>query len=151
MLTEKEWSLFIVIQIAMVVYAYCEAVLEGEEGWAKDRSVWRFKIYKDFDYTSYHIAIYFIALPLLIIALPLLASGFSWRLFWILYDSYLLGTMFEDFMWFVFNPRRSLSRWNPRETTWYPWLQIKKFYLPWSYVYKPIMAAIIYYYLIRGH
>lgn len=123
--------------------------MEGPEGWAKDKSVWRFKIGKDQDYTSYHIAIFFLALPLMIIVLPLMAAGFSWRLFYLLLGSYIFGTTLEDFFWFVFNPDRPFRSWNPNDTKWYPWFKLGRFSIPVAYVYRAIVCVIIYYLLIH--
>lgn len=140
--------IFGVIQLAMISFAYSEAVLEGEEGWAKDKIVWRFKILKNHDYTSYHLITYFIVFPFIIILLPLIISGFSAHLFWLLFASYLIGTIVEDFMWFVFNPCRPFSKWNPLETTWYPWIKYKKFAIPVSYFVKAVAGILILIYLV---
>jgi len=139
--------IFLIIMIAMASFAYTEAVLEGDEGWAKDKKVWRFKIGWGYDYTSYHIVAYYVLFPILIIVLPLAIAGFSWSFFWFLLSSYLLGTIIEDFLWFVFNPKRPLRMWNPKETKWYPWVKYGKVALPVSYVVKFILAIIILVYL----
>lgn len=140
--------IFSIIQVAMVAFAYSEAVLEGEEGWARDKKCWRFRINKNYDYTSYHLITYYILFPILIIFLPLSIVGFQSHLFWLLLASYLIGTIFEDFMWFVFNPVRPFAKWNPEETTWYPWVKIGKFASPLSYVVKLAMGILILIYLV---
>lgn len=146
--SNKQIYVFLLIQLAMISFSYTEAVLEGYEGWAKDRKVWRFKVSKNHDYTSYHLVTYYILFPLVIIALPLLVAGFSWQLFWLLLASYLIGSIFEDFMWFVFNPERPLKKWNPKDTTWYPWLVIKRFALPVSYVVKFVIGVLMLVFLV---
>lgn len=146
--TEKKTIIFLVVLLAMIAFSYTEAVLEGYEGWAKDRKVWRFKISKNHDYTSYHLVTYYLLFPLILILLPLVIAGFSWPLLWLLVASYMIGTIFEDFMWFVFNPERPFSKWNPKDTTWYPWLIVKRFSLPVSYVVKFILGVLILIYLV---
>jgi len=36
---ERETIIFLVVLLAMIAFSYTEAVLEGYEGWAKDRKV----------------------------------------------------------------------------------------------------------------
>lgn len=146
--SNKQIYVFLLIQLAMISFSYTEAVLEGYEGWAKDRKVWRFKVSINHDYTSYHLVTYYILFPLVIIALPLLVAGFSWQLFWLLLASYLIGSIFEYFMWFVFNSERPFKKWNPKDTTWYPWLVIKRFALPVSYVVKSVIGVLMLVFLV---
>lgn len=144
----NELKIFLTIQAAMVAFAYSESVLEGPEGWARDKKVWRFKIGKNHDYTSYHVVTYYILFPILLFILPFVLVGFSWHLAWVLLASYLIGTIIEDFMWFVFNPCRPFYKWNHVDTTWYPWIKIGKFSLPASYVLKGTVAFLIFIYLV---
>lgn len=148
MTLQKEALIFFIVQVAMVAFAYSEAVLEGEEGWARDKKCWRFRTIKNYDYTSYHLVTYYILFPILIIFLPLAVSGFDSKLFWLLVASYLIGSILEDFMWFVFNPVRSFSTWNHKDTTWYPWVKIGKFATPWSYLIKLALGVMILIYLV---
>jgi len=145
----KHLEIFLLIQLIMVFFAYSEAVLEGEEGWAKDRKCWRFKISRHHDYTSYHIITYFVVFPLAIIILPQLLAGFSWSLAWLLFGSYLIGTILEDFMWFVLNPARPFSKWNPIDVPWYPWMKIGKISVPVAYVIKAAAGVAILIYLVK--
>lgn len=139
---------FCLIMVSMAAFAYVEAVLEGDEGWARDKKVWRFKIGWGYDYTSYHIVTYYFLFPLLVILLPLSIAGFSWSFFWFLLASYLLGTIIEDFLWFVFNPKRPFRSWNPDQTKWYPWVKFGRVALPVSYVIKLIAAILILQFLV---
>lgn len=148
MALSKEALIFFIVQFAMVAFAYSEAVLEGEEGWARDKKCWRFKTYKNYDYTSYHLVTYYILFPLIIIILPVAVAGFDRQLFWLLLASYMIGTILEDFMWFVFNPVRSFTTWNHKETTWYPWVKIGKFATPFSYIFKFVLGTLILIYLV---
>lgn len=140
--------IFSIVQIAMICFAYTEAVLEGPEGWAKDRKVWRFKIHQRYDYTSYHLVTYYLLFPIIVIGLPLAVAGFSMSLLWLLLASYLIGTILEDFFWFVFNPERPFSKWNPTDTTWYPWFKFGRFYTPVSYIVKFLAGVLILIYLV---
>jgi|SRR3989344_9321145 len=127
----------------MVVFAICEAYMEGEGGWKWNPKWWRIKLPKGYSYTAYHMWAYFVFGPLVFIFFPLLIAGFSARFFWILVAGYLLGTTIEDFMWFVVNPYYSLAKWNPKEVKWYPWVQLGKLAIPVSYVIKLSLAAAI--------
>lgn len=141
-------EIFLIIQAAMVAFAYSEAVLEGEEGWARDKKCWRFRTIKNYDYTSYHLVTYYILFPIIIIFLPIVVVGYTPQLFWLLFASYLIGTILEDFMWFVFNPCRPFSTWNHKETTWYPWIKIGKFASPLSYIVKLVLGVLIFIYFV---
>lgn len=140
--------IFIIIQFSMVAFAYTEAVLEGKDAWARNRKVWRFKIGGRYDYTSYHLVAYYLLFPLLIIALPLVISGFNWSLFWFLLGAYLIGTIIQDFFWFIFNPEWSLKQWNPNDVDWYLWIAIGKFHVPVSYAVKFCIAILIFLYVV---
>ncbi len=140
--------IFVLVLIAMVAFAYSEAVLEGEEGWARDKKCWRFRYHKNYDYTSYHVITYYILFPILIILLPIAVAGFSFQLLWLLLSAYLIGSILEDFMWFVFNPVRSFASWNPKDTTWYPWIKIGKFATPLSYFVKFLLGLAILIFLV---
>jgi len=139
----KELLIFGVIQLAMVAWSCWESYMEGDSGWKWNPKWWRIYLPGGYTYTAYHIWAFWIFAPLVIIVLPLLVAGFSWRLLWLLVAALLFGSIIEDFMWFVVNPCYPFSKWNPRETKWYPWLKIGKFALPLSYVVKAILTIII--------
>ncbi|PJC80088.1 hypothetical protein CO009_02780 [Candidatus Shapirobacteria bacterium CG_4_8_14_3_um_filter_35_11] len=143
-MSNQEILIFITIQIAMVCWAFWESYMEGDTGWTWNPKWWRIKLPKGYTYTAYHIWAFWIFAPIVFIVLPLISAGFSWRLFWLLTGSYLFGSVIEDFTWFVVNPCYPFSKWNPRDTLWYPWFTIGKFSLPLSYIAKLAISLIIF-------
>ena len=142
-MTLHELSIFLVIQISFVAWSFWESYMEGDTGWTWNPKWWRFYFPGGYTYTAYHIWAFWIFAPTVFILLPLVVAGFSWRLFWLLFASLLFGSILEDFMWFVVNPCYPFSKWNPRDTKWYPWLVIGKVSLPISYVIKFLLVVLI--------
>jgi hypothetical protein len=139
----NETLVFITIQIAMVFYACAEAYMEQDTGWRQNDRWFRINFGR-YNYTAYHIFAYWLALPLIIIGLPTLLLGYGSKLVLFLFASYLIGTIVEDFTWFLVNPHYSWRKWHPDYTQWYPWIRIRRFYLPMSYAVKGIVASYIF-------
>jgi hypothetical protein len=142
----NELVLFIVIQLAFVSMAFWEAYMEGKDGWAKRQCGWKLKLpwgNGKYHYTAYHFWLFYVFMPLLIFGVPFAIAGFSWRLLIILALAFIVGTRLEDFLWFVVNPKYPFSKWNPKDTKWYPWLTIGKFSIPVSYVVWLLAAAAL--------
>ena len=128
----REWILFGLILVAFIATAFWEAYSECEFVGASRACDWRIKIWKK-EIHGYHIFLWGVTFPVLLI-LPLIAAGFSWHLFRFIAAGYFIGSVLEDFLWFVVNPRYPFSKWNSRETTWYKWLKVGKFELPAFYL-----------------
>lgn len=143
MITVKDLSTFAIIQLAMICYACAEAYMEGAEGWKWNPSWWRIHLYKNYYYNAYHFFVYYGVFPLLIILLPLLLVGFTLHFFLVLCISFIVGLRVEDFTWFVVNPLHPLSKWNPKDTRWYPWVKLGTFSLPLSYVISFFVTIIL--------
>lgn len=137
----QELGIFIVIQLAMLATALWEARIEGENIGASQQTGWKIKIL-GMNFTEYHFWLWFVAYPFLL-AVPL-TFNFSWHLFTIVVCSYFIGLVLEDFMWFVFNPKFPVSRFNSENVKWYPWLKIGKFEIPFFYLFSIILSAMIY-------
>lgn len=131
MLEVNNLLIFLWIQAAFAATAFWEAYGEGKNVGASDQCGWVLKI-RRFKLTAYHFWTVFVAYPLLVF-LPLAVVGFSWHLFGLLLSAYATGWIIEDFLWFVVNPRYPFKKWNPKETTWYPWVTIGRFSLPLFY------------------
>lgn len=140
----RDISIFIIIQLAMVLHACSEAYMEGKDGWRWNPSWWRIRLPRGYTYTAYHFFVFIGMFPLLIIVLPLVIGGWDRHLFLVLVFSYIVGGRLEDFMWFAVNPLYPLSKWNPKETRWYPWMTIGKFSIPVAYVVHGIFAIILF-------
>lgn len=116
----RDIAIFIIIQLAMILFACAEAYMEGKEGWKWNPAWWRIKLPNGYTYNAYHIFAFILFFPLVLIVLPLVVAGWNPHLFLVLVFSYVVGGRVEDFTWFVVNPLHPLSKWNPQETRWYP-------------------------------
>src|SRR3990167_1073944 len=139
----RDLSIFLVVQIAMIFFSHAEAYQEGKEGWKWNPKWWRIRLPAGYWYTAYHIFIFFITLPLLVFGIPLILVGWDTHLFLILLVSYLVGTTLEDFTWFLVNRDYPFSKWNPKDTRWYPWVALGRLSLPLSYVIKITIATLL--------
>ena len=133
-------AIFIIIQAAMIATALWESRIEGKHIGATEQTGWTIDILGT-KFTEYHFWLWGVAYPLLI-AIPL-AINFSWHLLAVLASSYLIGLVFEDFMWFALNPYFSLKKFNSKNVKWYAWLKIGKFEIPFFYPIYIILAILI--------
>ncbi|MEI6222982.1 MAG: hypothetical protein WCP97_09555 [bacterium] len=140
-MTGKELLIFLLIIVSMSSISIVEAAQSGQDGYSVSEDWWRIGQDSKYTYSSYHIWMYWLLLPLLIIALPIAVADFSWRLLWLLIMSYIIGTVVEDFLWYIANPKVTLKRFNPRETYWQKWFVLGPIAIPWHYIIK-ITAAI---------
>ena len=136
----KEWIIFIVIMLAFLATAFWEAYAEGKNVGASQSCGWRIKIGKK-EIKDYHIMLWWVAYPLLLL-LPIIADP-SWLMFRFVAAGYFLGSVVQDFMWFVVNPKFPFSKWNPQEAGWYAWLKIGKFQLPAFYLPYIIIGLVL--------
>ena len=135
--------IFAVIWTAMIAHSFWEASVEGRNAWDKNKYGWKIRFAKNLSLTRYHFWLFVIYLPLILIALPLAAAGFSWRLFGILLSAYWFGMVIEDFFWFVVNTEITFKEaWNPKFASYYPWIIIGKFRIPSLYVVGTVLAVI---------
>ncbi|HLD25118.1 MAG TPA: hypothetical protein VJB96_04350 [Patescibacteria group bacterium] len=139
----KDLVIFFTIQLAMIFFACAEAYMEGKEGWKWNPAWWRIWLPGGYTYTAYHVFAFLLFFPLVFIVLPLVVAGWDRHVFLVLLFSTIIGGRVEDFTWFVVNPLHPLSKWNPRETRWYPWMKIGAINLPVSYVGNGIVAIIL--------
>jgi len=146
-MSQNDWLIFVVIQMAMIACAFWEAYIEGPEGWAAHQVGWKIK-FGSFTYTAYHFWLYWVMIPLLL-ALPLVADGWDAHLFWVLVFAYTIGATIEDFMWFVVNPVYPLKKFNRHKTAWHSWVKIVKVDIPTSYIIRAIVSIVIYWFFLR--
>src|SRR3989338_3221817 len=140
----NELLVFLTIQGAMIFYACSEAYMERDTGWTQNEMWFRIN-FGNYNYTAYHIFVYWLAFPMAIILLPNLIIGFDMKMSLFLLVCYLIGTIVEDFTWFVVNAHYPLKKWNPHQTQWYPWLKIRWFYIPATYVIKGGIALFVFF------
>ena len=110
-----------VVWIAMIAHSFWEASVEGKNAWDKNKYGWKWRFAKNISLTRYHFWLFVIYLPILIILLPIVIVGFSWKLFGILSSAYFSGMVIEDFFWFVVNTEiKFKDSWNPSFANYYP-------------------------------
>lgn len=136
-----EIIIFSLVILAFVVMAFWEAYAEGEHGGAAQTLGPKIKIL-GFQFKLYHLLLFGVFLPLLL-SLPLVATGFNFRLFRFIVASYFLGIVVEDFLWFCINPKWPLKNFNSKYVTWYPWLKIGKLEIPLFYIPCIVIAGLL--------
>jgi len=134
-------AVFIAVQLAMIATALWEARIEGCNIGASKQTGWIINLFGT-RFTEYHFWLWVFAYPILL-SIPLFVS-FSWELLVVLVSSYIFGLVWEDFMWFVFNPQFNLNHFNSKEVKWYPWLKLGKFEIPAFYPLYIVLAFLIY-------
>jgi len=134
---------FIWVSVAMIAHSFWESSVEGRNAWDKNKYGWKIRFAKNLSLTRYHFWLFVVYLPLILIILPLVIAGFSWKLFGILLSAYWSGMVVEDFFWFVVNTEiRFKDSWNPRFASYYPWIVIGKFRIPALYIIGIILSII---------
>jgi len=137
-----DWAIFLYIQAVFVSIAAWESHIDPE-GWAKTGQGWRIKIGAR-ELTGYHFWCWLVMLPLLLL-MPLAIYGWDKHLFIVLAVSAFIGIVIEDFLWFVFNPKFTVAKWNSEYAKWHWWIKIGKFEIPEFYILLPIVAILIWY------
>lgn len=140
------YLIFIWIILAFASCSFWEAYAEGKNVGAKQQCGWRIKIGK-WEYKAYHFWLWLVTIPMLLI-LPLFIS-FSRELLGVIIAGYLIGSVVEDFLWYLVNPKYPFKKWNPKDVSAWPWLGIGKFKLPYFYWLYFIGAFLAWRFLIK--
>ncbi|MBS3145754.1 hypothetical protein J4414_03055 [Candidatus Woesearchaeota archaeon] len=135
------YTIFIFIAIA-----FWEAYMEGPNGWASKQYGWSLNLGIR-KLTAYHFWSWIIMIPLFLL-LPLVVFGFDKSIFWFLVGSYFIGTVVEDFTWFVVNPKFPLKNFNSDKVKWHKWIKIGKFEIPDFYIPYLIIGIFVYIFLV---
>lgn len=143
----REILIIPIVWSAMIATSFWESYVEGRNAFDKGKVGFKIRIGK-FVITGYHFFLFFITFPLLL-SLPLVICGFSWRLFGILLSAYISGTIIEDFFWFVVNPMVKFSEWNPEFVDYYPWIKIGKLRFPLFYILGLIASTVILFFSLK--
>ena len=138
---------FLYIQGLFVVLAFVEITIEGPHGWASKLHGWVVDL-KVRKLTEYHFWTWLVFLPGAILLLPLVIFGWDAHLFFVLLASFLVGTVIEDFTWFLANPYFGIKKFNPAHVHWHHWLKIGKFGVPEFYIISPLVAFLIWFFLL---
>ena len=140
--------IFAVIWAAMIAHSFWEASVEGRNAWDKQKYGWKIHFRKNLSLTRYHFWLFWIYLPLLVIALPITIAGFSKELLGVLLSAYFSGLVIEDFFWFVVNTEISFKEsWNPKFASYYPWVVLGKFRIPTLYVLGILISILFWFWL----
>lgn len=140
------YLIFIWIIFAFVSAAFWEAYAEGENVGASQQCGWTIKIGK-YKIKAYHFWLWYVMMPMLLI-LPLLVD-FSFSLLGTIISGFCIGSVAEDFLWYVVNPKYPFKKWNPKDVNCWPWWGIGKFKLPYFYWIYFIGAILSWYFLIK--
>jgi hypothetical protein len=100
--------------------ALAEIQIEGEFGWAKKLPTWRktIKIWKfKFEITGYHL--FFFSALFFMLHFRFVFQAFSLQAELFTISAYLFITIFEDFLWFFFNPHYGLKKYNKENVYWF--------------------------------
>ena len=106
-------------------FAKVEIHIEGDAGWAASLPTWRIKDHPILKYltfgrdlTGYHF--WMLSFMALAFHLPIFMTGeFSVLVEVRILACFALFFVFEDFLWFVFNPHYGLRRFNPKNVPWH--------------------------------
>lgn len=139
--------IFLWIVLGFAVMAFLERTIEGPNGWGKKTYGKRFKITKKFSITEYHL--WFWIFLTILISLPLIVGGFSWKLFGVLLSALAIGCVIEDFLYFIVNPYFGLKKFNPKNVKWHYWIKIGKINIPVSYIGGILIAVLSWYFIWR--
>lgn len=135
------------ILLVFISIGFWEAYVEGRNGWAAKSCGWRLKIGNRV-LTAYHFWAWLIMIPMFLM-LPLAIYGFDAKIFGILIIGYFLGTIVEDFTWFLVNPKVKLKEFNPRFAKWHNWWNILGLKIPDFYIVYPLISLIIWLLVVR--
>jgi len=137
-----QFTIYIVVYIAMIANFFWEAYSEGRNAWDKGKLGWKIKIGNYTVLTAYHFYLFIIMWPVLL-SLPLFLNGWDIRLFGILLSAYISGLVIQDFFWYVVNPVVKVKELNSDFAIYYPRLKIGKIKIPIGYFIGIILAVVI--------
>jgi|SRR3989338_6194450 len=133
-----------------IAIGFWEAYIEGRYGWAQRQVGWNIPFKVGFlkrPLDAYHFWSWMIMIPMFLM-LPFVMFGFNLHLFWLVVIGFLLGSVVEDFLWFVVNPDFPFRDFNPKKVWWHYWIGFGKFKVPEIYIIYPILALLIWIYLL---
>ncbi len=134
--------IFIWIILAFATCSFWEAYSEGENVGASKQCGWVIKIGK-YQIKAYHFWLWYISVPMFLI-LPLFIN-FSKELLGTILACFFIGSVIQDFFWYVINPKFSFKDFNARKVTAWPWF----LGLPYFYWLDFVGAFLSWWFLIR--
>lgn len=115
----KASGLIIFLTIISILYANVEIEIEGEHGWAQDLPTWTYgpewmtKILNGKSITGYHTFFLVLFLPAMF-HFPLFFTQWTVSKELVIIGAFFFFVVVEDLMWFVFNPKYGLKRFNSK-------------------------------------
>ena len=138
--------IFCWIWLSFLAMSIWESSVEGRKAWDKGKQGPKVRIPHLCVISTYHFFLAWIMLPMLVVGLPLLISGWDKSLFFILASAFSSGLVIEDFGWYLVNPKVKLKELYTPFSDYYPWLKISgKKILPWFYILGVILAVVFFY------
>lgn len=133
---------FLLAITCTILFALLEIQIEGKDGWASKLPTW--KIYfknknPNTPLTGYHTYTWLLLFLIPHIAFLFIPWSFGKEL--VVISFYLFIIIFEDFLWFVFNPNFGIKKFKKEYIPWHPvWLGP----LPIQYYFGFILWGIIF-------
>ena len=133
---------FLFVCLAMVATSFWESHVEGPNTWDKKKYGWKLKLGK-YSLPAYHFWLWIVTFPILIVLLPQVIVGFSWKFTAFLSGTYMFGSVLEDFIYYVVNPFFGLKKWNRRIVTYFPWFKVGRVCVPTNYIFGILFSALL--------
>ena len=141
-----DWAIFLYVQAIFISISFFESHIDPL-GWGRTQQGWKVKT-PIREITAYHFWCWLVMMPLFFM-LPFFIFGWDWHVFWVILASYFIGTVIEDTLWFHINPNFTMAKWNQHYADWHKWIKIGNFEVPEFIIIYPILAFLIWWFLIR--
>lgn len=137
-------KMFIYTLITSFAIAKLEIQIEGEFGWAEKLPTWRLKnwvtnLFGQSHITGYHtwltVSIFLLSHMGFVIGLPWSVSTEL-----MLTAFFLIGTIIEDYLWFILNPHYGWDKFSAYHINWHKWAWEK---IPMMYINCACIALVL--------
>ena len=142
-----DWAIFLYVQAIFISISFFESYADPV-GWGRAMPGWRIKT-PIRELTAYPFWSWLVMMPLFF-GLPFFIFGWNVHVFWVILASYLIGTVIEDTLWFHLRPNFGMAKWNSQHADFHHWIKIGKFEVPEFVIIYPILAILIWWFLIRS-
>ena len=134
--------IFLVEILAFISMSFMAVAMEGPTGGLFGKNM----IYG----ISADLWIFSVMVPLFLL-IPLIVQGFKdSKLFGTLLVGYLIGTILEDFFWFIINPNFGILKFNSNYATWIVWVNLGLFEIPRFYIINLFFTFFVWFVFIKN-
>lgn len=134
-------AIFVSILLAFMAMSAMAVAMEGQTGGVfGERMLFGFSA----DFWILRVMVPLFLLPVIIVA------GLESRIVGTLAIAYVIGSVVEDFFWFVVNPYYGLGKWNSTDATWPNWIKIGPFELPLFYLISFAVTLILWFVFFKN-